>query len=143
MPSIPFNRPRPRCRAVNHTIKLANDWSLLGAYCNMASILDGTSAAYALGLLAATGSLAWLLSRKPYVHTIGGRESPPGPKRKFLIGNAKNFPVSGWMDAFIELRKTYGMHICWNVGFLTNIVEYRRYSLLSSPRPPNIGSQLV
>lgn len=77
----------------------------------MSSILDGTKTTYALGLIAATGSLAWLLSRKPYVHTIGGRKSPPGPKRKFLIGNAKNFPGSGWMEAFSDLQKIHGMHL--------------------------------
>ncbi|KIM33263.1 hypothetical protein M408DRAFT_326044 [Serendipita vermifera MAFF 305830] len=79
------------------------------------AVLDRTKTSYALGIIAATGGLAWLLSRKPYVHEIGGRKSPPGPKRKLLIGNAKNFPTTKWMEAFSELQKTYGDIIYFQV----------------------------
>ncbi|KIM33242.1 hypothetical protein M408DRAFT_151524 [Serendipita vermifera MAFF 305830] len=55
-----------------------------------------------------TGSVvAWLLSRPPHVHVVGGRRSPPGPKRLPLLGNIRNFPKR-WFVEFSAYQKEYG-----------------------------------
>jgi hypothetical protein len=72
--------------------------------------LDTSKASCVLACVAATSGLAWLLLRKrPYVHEIGNKSvSPPGPKRKFLSGNAHNFPGADWFEKFTEWQKEYG-----------------------------------
>jgi len=73
--------------------------------------LDASRASYyALASVAATSGLAWLLLRsRPYVHEIGRKSvSPPGPKRKFLLGNSHNFPGTHWFKNFTEMQKEYG-----------------------------------
>lgn len=70
-------------------------------------ILSNRALAYGIVV---TGSLAaWLLSRRPYVHVVGGRKSPPGPPRSTwpLLGNIRNFPKN-WFEQFSALQKEYG-----------------------------------
>jgi hypothetical protein len=78
----------------------------------MLNRLEPSRAPYALACVAATSGLAWLLLRsRPYVHEIGRKSvSPPGPKRRFLIGNAYNFPGSDWFEKFTQWQREYGQY---------------------------------
>jgi hypothetical protein len=59
---------------------------------------------------ASAAGIAWVLSRPPRVHNEHG-QSPPGPKRKPIVGNVGNFPTVGWLDEFTKLQKVYGEEI--------------------------------
>ena len=75
----------------------------------MLELLETSRATLSIACAVATASgVAWLFSRAPYIHTIGGRKSPPGPKRQILIGNAKNFPRDNLHDRYAELQQQYG-----------------------------------
>ncbi|KIM33229.1 hypothetical protein M408DRAFT_309401 [Serendipita vermifera MAFF 305830] len=67
-----------------------------------------TGLAIACAVATASGLVWSLLSGPPYIHTIGGRTSPPGPKRHFILQNAKNFPTTHWYDRLAELQKEFG-----------------------------------
>jgi hypothetical protein len=77
----------------------------------MSTIIDTMEAKkviYALAGAAATASgIWWFLSRLPYVHDARGK-SPPGPKRKLIVGDIRDFPTTGWMEEFRKLQEEYG-----------------------------------
>jgi hypothetical protein len=71
-------------------------------------MFEANKATYALACAFATASgIAWLLFRPPLVHNERG-QSPPGPKRKPIVGNVGNFPTTGWFEEFTKLQKEYG-----------------------------------
>jgi hypothetical protein len=77
-------------------------------------MFEANKSTYALACAFATATasagVAWLLYRPPRVHNEHG-QSPPGPKRRPIVGNVGNFPTVGWLDEFTKLQKEYGKEI--------------------------------